>query len=208
MKGDFTRSTFNAKKHYTSVRMQQGRLQLDADWNEQVDIQAHLNQVQIRDLIGLSGVPKNENNERNFTITPVPGAGDFKIAPGHIYVDGILCQLEQEITYTKQPDYPNALQNDLRQEELQQGDYIAYLDVWQRHITSVDDPQIREVALGNVPDTATRTKTVCQVKLRQVNDIEADENGDDFFPKPQDRDITLTPKVSDGANLQNHLYRW
>ena len=41
MKGDFTRLTFAPAKHYSSVRQQQGRVQLDADWNEQVDIQNH-----------------------------------------------------------------------------------------------------------------------------------------------------------------------
>ena len=41
LKGDFTRNTFKKEKHYSGVRMQQGRVQLDADWNEQVDIQVH-----------------------------------------------------------------------------------------------------------------------------------------------------------------------
>ena len=211
MKGDFTRSTFDPKKHYSSVRMQQGRLQLDADWNEQVDIQAHLNQAQLHDLIGLSGVPKSDNNGQSFEITPTnPIDGYFKIAPGRIYVDGILCELEQDnITYTKQLDYPNALREDnLEPEDLREGRYIAYLDVWQRHITSVDDPQIREVALNNVPDTATRTKTVWQVKLLPVpQDNDATKIWQDFVDKQNRRTIALTPKVSDNADLDNHLYR-
>ncbi|HEX3531938.1 MAG TPA: DUF6519 domain-containing protein, partial [Thermoanaerobaculia bacterium] len=37
MKGDFSRDTFRKRKHYNRVRMQQGRVQLDADWNEQGD---------------------------------------------------------------------------------------------------------------------------------------------------------------------------
>ena len=32
MKGDFTRSTFDKKKHYRRVNMQQGRVQLDDDY--------------------------------------------------------------------------------------------------------------------------------------------------------------------------------
>ena len=238
MKGDFTRSTFKPEKHYSSVRMQQGRLQLDADWNEQVDILAHLNQAQIKDLIGHSGVPKsNDNNDKkvNFEITPTNlEKGYFEIAPGRIYVDGILCQLEEKtepITYTSQPDYPNALQEDLGQEKLKEGDYIVYLDVWQRHITSVDDPQIREVALGNVPDTATRTKTVWQVKLLQVREGDdaaeetddakknakknaeqtakknAEQTWEQFLEKQHKCNISLTPKVLKTANLDNHLYR-
>src|SRR5438045_2745266 len=48
MKGDFSRSTFNPGKHYTSVRMQQGRVQTDADWNEQANIPAHLGETSTR----------------------------------------------------------------------------------------------------------------------------------------------------------------
>ena len=46
MKADFTRLTFKPEKHYSSVRMQQGRVQLDADWNEQADIQAYLERTE------------------------------------------------------------------------------------------------------------------------------------------------------------------
>ena len=38
MRGDFTRDSFNPAKAYTRVLMQQGRVQLDADWNEQNSI--------------------------------------------------------------------------------------------------------------------------------------------------------------------------
>ena len=41
MKGDFSRRTFDEKKHYRRVLMQQGRVQLDSDWNEQIDINLH-----------------------------------------------------------------------------------------------------------------------------------------------------------------------
>jgi hypothetical protein len=39
----------------------------------------------------------------------------------------------------------------------------VYLDVWERHITCVEDPHIREVALGG-PDTTTRAQVVWQVR--------------------------------------------
>ena len=41
---------------------------------------------------------------------------------------------------------------------------LAYLDVWGRHVTALDDPRLREVALGG-PDTDTRLKRVWQVKV-------------------------------------------
>ena len=55
MKGDFSRDTFDPGKHYTGVLMQQGRVQLDADWNEQQSIHHHRIATQTRDVIGFSG---------------------------------------------------------------------------------------------------------------------------------------------------------
>ena len=37
-RGDFTRDTFYPLRRFARVFMQQGRVQLDADWNEQVSI--------------------------------------------------------------------------------------------------------------------------------------------------------------------------
>jgi len=41
---------------------------------------------------------------------------------------------------------------------------VAYLETWERHITAVEDPGIREEALGS-SDTAARTELLGQVKL-------------------------------------------
>ena len=57
MKGDFTRDTFDRTKHYSSVLMQQGRVQLDADWNEQARLLLHRLEMLARDLIGWGGGP-------------------------------------------------------------------------------------------------------------------------------------------------------
>lgn len=157
MKGDFTRLTFEKEKHYKDVRRQQGRVDLDADWNEQADIWAHRTETETRDVIGRCGAPKHD---AGFAISPGTG-GDFTIGEGRYYVHGILCENEKPVSFTDQPDLPgtNSLQA--------LGRYVVYLDVWQRHITALDDPEIREVALGG-PDTATRLKTVWQVKTALV----------------------------------------
>jgi hypothetical protein len=47
----------------------------------------------------------------------------------------------------------------------------AYLDVWERHITSIEDADIREKALGG-PDTATRAKVLWQVKTTVETSID------------------------------------
>jgi len=55
MKGDFSLDSFDAKKHFLRVLMQQGRVQLDADWNEQTSILLHYLQNLAADLIGPHG---------------------------------------------------------------------------------------------------------------------------------------------------------
>ena len=96
MKSDITRLTFRRHHHYRDVRLQQGRVQLDADWNEQVDIQAHLDESTNVDVIGQVGAPAGDIG---FGITLLGGAtNDFALAPGHLYLDGILCEVEGEWT--------------------------------------------------------------------------------------------------------------
>src|SRR5579871_689412 len=55
--GDITRSSFEATNHYSSVRQQQGRVWLDAEWNEQADIEAHRVRLGMQDVIGADGAP-------------------------------------------------------------------------------------------------------------------------------------------------------
>jgi len=161
MKGDFSRFTHKPEKHYTSVLKQQGRVDLDADWNEQACIQAYLNEEGSKDILGPSGTPSRQAGFGILNASIGENGIDFSISPGRIYVDGIFCQLEGKgVTYLKQPYYinpemikaPGAGRRDL-----------IYLDVWKRHVTAVEDDSLREIALGG-PDTTTRLKTIWQVK--------------------------------------------
>ena len=168
MKGDFTRNTFKSDKHYSGVRSQQGRVQVDADWNEAVDILAHWDRTTRRDVIGPCGGPQGQDG---FLIKVV--GEELHIGEGRYYVDGLLVENDATVAITAQPDLPDLPDNTLSDvlvpagEVLERGKYLAYLDVWERHITALEDPSIREVALGG-PDTATRTKAVWQVKLLKV----------------------------------------
>jgi hypothetical protein len=56
-----------------------------------------------------------------------------------------------------------------KEENLNEGDYLVYLDVWERHITYVENenklvPGIREVALGKA-DTITRSQPGCLTQV-------------------------------------------
>ena len=177
MKGDFSRSTFDREKPYSAVLMQQGRVQLDAEWNEQQEIHQHRAETGTGDMVGPSGAPVDEGGMAGFEITAE--GGRLYIGEGHVFVDGILCVNEEKVLYdedeTGQP-YPPAPVEKLTQElsgwtedqDVRLG--LVYLDVWERHVTHLDDGRIREVALGG-PDTTTRKQTVWQVKILELKDL-------------------------------------
>lgn len=93
--GDLTRSTFRAARHYSGVRMQQGRVQLDADWNEQLDLSAHRDRTEALDVIGSAGIPKVAGG---FEITVSPDGDDLLLSPGRAWVGGHLCEVDGELT--------------------------------------------------------------------------------------------------------------
>ena len=160
MKGDFSRLTFDPQKRFSRVLMQQGRVQLDADWNEQSAIHLHLLRTLVQDIVGPHGGPGD-----SFRIRPT--GRSFRILPGHYYAGGILCELDRPVSYARQPNLPEA--PSLRAD----GVYLAYLDAWERHVSYLEDgdgeePGIREVALEGA-DTGTRARVVWQVKTLKLS---------------------------------------
>lgn len=218
MAGDITRSTYHPEKHYSAVRKQQGRVDLDADWNEQIDISTHRVHAEAADVIGPSGAPQNNSG---FGIQVANNT--LLIGAGRFYVDGILCENEQPLAITAQPDLPGFTLPKA------QGSYFVYLHVWQREIIALQDPAIREVALGG-PDTCTRTKTIWQVGLLPAaasttspnqavicgsevpawDTLTAPSTGQlaaRSQPDPASTDPCLIPSRAGYRRLENQLYR-
>ncbi|MEM6398637.1 MAG: DUF6519 domain-containing protein [Cyanobacteria bacterium P01_D01_bin.116] len=175
MKSDLSRNTFFPEKHYVGVITKQGSVDVDANKNEQQAIDQHHREIVTKDIIGYCGAPETEAGFRISIEEDDDGNNKITITRGRYYVDGILCENEVDITYGKQPDLPNPedLLQLLKENETNLG--LFYLDVWSRHITAIDDPYIREVALNGV-ETANRLKTVWQVKFLPVKNSQ-----DEFF---------------------------
>ena len=245
MKGDFTRCKFDTGKHYRSVRMQQGRVLLDSDWNEQMEIESHLSKAGAVDIIGLQGgslqnagfaiisIKEDIEKCKNAAVLGEDKsledkikslqAEDFFITRGRYYVGGILCENGEHTRYRDQKNFPDPL-------NLEDGkDYLVYLDVWERLITSAEDPDIREIALGG-PDTTSRVETVWQVKAldlgNPVNDFDsraAAEKLSLYFPEGREDllsvslgtvavegdkvDLCKSAAIGQYRGKDNHLYR-
>lgn len=94
MKADLTRDTFRPLKHYTRVLTQQGRVQLDADANEQTAILLRYIRALAADLIGPAGGPESNLGFGISSLSSSPTPPDFRIGFGNYYVRGLLCQAD------------------------------------------------------------------------------------------------------------------
>ncbi|MFF2658457.1 DUF6519 domain-containing protein [Kitasatospora sp. NPDC058032] len=203
MHADFSRLTFRPGRHYSAVLTQQGRVQLDADANEQAAIERYQLRTLAADLIGRHGGPAAA---AGFAIVHLPGnhdLDDLGIGGGRYYVDGILCEADRPGPDPAVPDEgdPGGGEADVRQEpagwtywdqpdayrdQERPGDrlpgefpFLVYLKVWERSVTAVEDPEIREVALGAaMPDTAARAKVVWQVLALPASELGAPDGGE------------------------------
>ena len=171
MSFDSSRFTFNPWNDFSGVVMQQGRVQVDADWNEWL---AELNrriQAGSLDTYGRAAVPKTTPEGFHMTIT----AGVVNIGPGRIYVDGLLAENhglplplsggwtppnpnppgpppaglvwdtalaelvgQNPVPFNKQPYLPGA------SFPTAGGPFLVYIDVWQREVTYIENPDSSE----------------------------------------------------------------
>jgi hypothetical protein len=156
MKGDFSRLTFRPDKHYAAVLMQQGHVSLDSDWNEQGAIVLEAVRAGARDRVGPHGGVGN-----GFCIRPYQDAKgrlvkrDFLIEAGSYYVDRIRCENPEAVSYRTTVEQLGCGQ----ESGLEPGSHLVYLDVWERVVTSLEEPDLRELALGG-PDTSLRLQVV------------------------------------------------
>jgi hypothetical protein len=162
MKGDFARVTFDPARHYNRVFQQQGRVLLEADWNEQAGIQLHLLHTLIRDLVGPCWAVGN-----GFAMTPQPHVADWQLQAGHFYVDGILCENDSMCTPATQP-YTPAPADDGGDWTNPPATFALWLDVWERHLSALEAPGIVDLALNGV-DTATRAQTIWQMRMLDLD---------------------------------------
>lgn len=195
MPGDYTRFTFDPFADHLGVLMQQGRVTIDADFNELVELLDRQLRVRTLDTIGRCVVPRETLD--GFRITIV--AGKLTIGRGRAYVHGILAEnhgsgdrewdpilAEQRgalpTPYDEQPYFPVPPPFSIGgpNDPPDLPARLVYLDVWQREVTHVEDPDLVEKAIG--VDTATRLQTVWQVKHLAVRRDTTCATPDDAIP--------------------------
>jgi hypothetical protein len=160
MTSQISRDSFDPSKRYSGVHLQQGRMITDADWNEQSETIRRRQDDALTDVV-MGGVPR----EGGLGLEAVAGQ-PLRLRRGRLYAGGVGGLV------TGTPADPTQAFGLGQQVDLPLPDgavppavsYRVYADVWQRVVTSIEDPgQLRDPALHGA-DTATRTQTMTQVK--------------------------------------------
>ncbi len=175
MATDFSRVRLNPLLDYAGVELKQGGVLLDADANELVALIDRRLRALASDTLGRATVSSTTPNA--FKITAV--AAGLQIDKGRLYVDGLLAENHgaaspdpakrvfdslmaensfiDKIPYAGQPYLPSppALPT--------AGRHLVYLDVWNREVTHLEQPELVESAVA--VETSSRLQTVWQVRV-------------------------------------------
>ncbi len=175
MQGDFSLDPLAYRDAVSRVLIQQGRVQLDSDANEQTESLLRFLRGLAFDLIGAHGGVGDSFDLK----IPDPAKTDLLIGFGWYYVDGIRSRNAPAgvslweilsgtsrpgdgVPYNAQPYYFAPDGGDWTKASNDPA-ILFYLDVFERHISASQDETLREVALLG-PDTASRAVVVWQVR--------------------------------------------
>ena len=209
MATDFSRVRANPLLDYAGVQLKQGAVLLDSDANELVGILDRRLRALAGDVLGRATVGSNTTDA--FRITRRSDGG-LDIGPGRLYVDGLLAEnhgmadpaqrvfdvvmaeprFSAPVPYTAQPYLPNAPALPLS------GRHLVYLDVWNREVTHVENPDLVESAVG--VDTSSRAQTVWQVHvLPAVARGTTCSSSDEEFPGWREHIAPSTGRLTTGT---------
>jgi Family of unknown function (DUF6519) len=173
MGSDRARVSYDPSRKWRGLVAQQGRVTVEADWNEAAAIDAADDRAVTLDVVGPVGTPDN-----GYAVTATrpgsppasgspPGSaeGDLTVGPGTLYLGGERLDLDAAVDLANQPDWldpatgtlwvaptppptgpPSGTANEL-----------VYLLAIEQEVSALEDPALTDVALGG-PDTMQRLR--------------------------------------------------
>jgi hypothetical protein len=221
---DISRFLHQPRKHYSGGRMQQGRVILDSDFNEEAELDDEEQRHALKDLIGCQGSPDHgftvgdaseptdrlrpgDGNDEAPLQTIVFGDGppttdvrNYLIRPGTMYVGGMRFTLDDPEFIAFQRDFLQIKGADVPMHS-SDGDnvHFLYLHAWEQCVTAVEDREILEKALGG-PDTSARVRRMRRV---QFLDIDPEDDCGTAFLKLQQTFLNGSFD-EDGCELLSH----
>ncbi|MEN0064247.1 MAG: hypothetical protein AAGA48_19000 [Myxococcota bacterium] len=159
MKGDFSRNSHLPDRQFSAVRFLQGRVVLDADLNEQLDIALDDRRWGRHDIIGDFGIPEDHPDDLAVALEGTT----VTVAGGTAYVAGRRVTVEPTTV-----DVSELLMGDPNP----QGSVLLGVDLEVREelVTELDDPDLVEPALLGA-DHSVRQRLVTEVRVDALSDF-------------------------------------
>lgn len=163
MTSDRARVSYDPGRRYHGVVAQQGRVSLEADWNEAQAIAGAELAARTLDVVGRTGSP-----DRGYELSPViddgSATGDLWISAGTLYVGGQRLHLARDVRYGDQPEWADREGDSLWRDPAvpRHPHELVYLLAREQEVSAVEDPALRDVALGG-PDTTQRLRVLPRV---------------------------------------------
>jgi len=161
--GNFSRNTFDPTKNYVAVRLEQGVPLVDADWNELEDV------TRTEVYEALRSASANVASRGGLDVAPA-AANDIVVSAGRAVVDGDPIRTFAALQYSTQR-YANAATAaadgvaqaaPLTQPAAARIDCV-YLDVFEREVTSAEDPNLINGAIALETSTRLKREVVLRV---------------------------------------------
>jgi hypothetical protein len=191
--------SYDPSRHWRGVINQQGRVTLEADWNEAGAIAAESERAQLVDVVGPSGTPDDGYR------VDVAGSGDLTIRAGTMYVGGERMTLDADLDYADQPDWVDNAGDPLWVDaEAPDGDEAVWLYLREQEVGAVEDPALLDVALGG-PDTSGRLRIVQRVVRSATGEDTCAGALGDLEKSWAEQGLTFDPetmRLDSGATLQ------
>lgn len=183
MGSDRARITYDEAQQYRSVIAQQGRVTLEADWNEAQQIIRTAIDQNACDVVGPTGTP---DDGYRIILAGEDGSDaqpyDFAIQKGTMYVGGMRVVQTDPCLYSQQAesnwlDHDTSDQNhlnrwvdpkNLAKDSNHPTQEFIYLYLREQEVSAVEDPALLEPAIGG-PDTTQRVRLIQRV-VRKATD--------------------------------------
>jgi hypothetical protein len=175
MAGDYARVSYDPRRKWRGLAAQQGRVSVEADWNEAAAIARERDRQLTLDVVGPVGTP-----DQGYAVTAIPAAGgppgstpgDLLIGAGTLYLGGERLDLDAPVDYALQPDWLDFSTDPFwlapAVPATPETSYeVVYLLAAEQEVSAVEDPALADVALGG-PDTMQRQR-ILQHFVRQLS---------------------------------------
>lgn len=158
MAADRARLSYDPARRYREVVAQQGRVTLEADVNENTRLLSEATRLLAGDAVGPAGTPDD-----GYAVTTANDA--VQVGPGTYWVGGHRLHCDAGFAHADQPDWADAAADPLWQRQAAPTTpAAAILWVREQEVGAVEQPNLREVALGG-PDSAARTRLLERLLL-------------------------------------------